>query len=153
MRNVRILACVLLLFVFATTAAQASSNAPLTKEALASILGLPSAACASAGQLERVPPAQKPGVHAKSLCTATAQCFPGTVTCSSNTSTTSCSAADRNCPNERGHVTCDGVTTYCSATCTCNLCCQCDQTGDCVACCRCAGGGPVHCAVQCGGGN
>ncbi|HSS52332.1 MAG TPA: hypothetical protein VLX28_25600 [Thermoanaerobaculia bacterium] len=61
--------------------------------------------------------AKRPAISPKSLCTATANCFPGTVTCSSNTSVSSCSAADRNCNVERGHVTCDGSTTWCPTAC------------------------------------
>jgi hypothetical protein len=63
-------------------------------------------------------PAAKPAVGEKALCTATANCGDGTtVYCESDTSTTSCSAADRNCPGERGHVTCNGVTTWCAEEC------------------------------------
>jgi hypothetical protein len=63
--------------------------------------------------------AKGPAIGAKSLCTATANCWNGgTVSCSSNTSVTSCSAADGNCSvGERGHVTCDGVTTWCPTAC------------------------------------
>ena len=67
--------------------------------------------------------AAKPAVGEKALCTATANCGDGTsVYCESNTSTTSCSSADRNCPGERGHVTCNGVTTWCPAECTSGGC-------------------------------
>jgi hypothetical protein len=71
------------------------------------------------GTPDPVPAAQRPrriGME-KALCSATASCGDGTtVYCESNTSATSCSAADRNCP-EQGHVTCNGVTTWCSTPC------------------------------------
>jgi hypothetical protein len=52
----------------------------------------------------------------KSYCSATANCASGTVSCSGNSS---CTAVDGNCPSEQGHVTCDGVTTSCSACMDC----------------------------------
>jgi len=64
------------------------------------------------------PAAKRPQIGAKSLCSATANCWNGgTVSCTGNNSTTSCSAVDGNCPGERGHVTCDGVTTACPTPC------------------------------------
>ena len=65
--------------------------------------------------------AKRPAIQGKSLCTASATCKDSsTVNCSGNNSTTSCSAADYACP-EIGHVTCDGVTTWCPNT-TCIDC-------------------------------
>jgi len=63
--------------------------------------------------------ARRPTINPKSLCTATANCWNGgTVSCSSNTSTSSCSAVDGDCNvGEQGHVTCDGVTTACPTAC------------------------------------
>lgn len=58
------------------------------------------------------PAATRPAGQTKALCSATANCASGTVTCQGNNSTTSCTAVDRNCP-EQGHVTCDGATTWC----------------------------------------
>jgi len=85
--------------------------------------------------------AKRPAIGPKSLCTATANCANGgTVSCSSNTSTSSCSAVDGNCGAcEPGHVTCDGVTTTCSpcANCICgdpNFCF--DREADCEANCN-----------------
>ena len=56
------------------------------------------------------------GVTVKAMCTA--DCGPFTdVSCSGNV----CNAANRSCPGEQGHVTCDGTTYYCpacSAECT-----------------------------------
>ena len=60
--------------------------------------------------------AKRPGME-KALCSAQASCGSYTISCQGNNSTTSCSATDRNCPNQRGHVTCDGVTTWCSEPC------------------------------------
>jgi hypothetical protein len=87
----------------------------------------------------------------KALCTATAQCASGTVYCESNTSATSCASFDRNCAlGEQGHVTCNGVTTWCPTACpteTCTTgtlrqkaCCRCAQTGDCWDCNFCENG-------------
>jgi hypothetical protein len=44
-------------------------------------------------------------------------CASGPISCEGNSSTTSCSSADPNCPDEQGHVTCDGVTTWCPDAC------------------------------------
>ena len=66
------------------------------------------------------PAAQRPkGGLEKALCHAAANCASGTVSCDGNNSTASCTGVDRNCAaGERGHVTCDGVTTWCPTTCT-----------------------------------
>ncbi|HEV2852291.1 MAG TPA: hypothetical protein VHC97_05755 [Thermoanaerobaculia bacterium] len=68
-----------------------------------------------AGTPDPVPAAKRPGrIGEKALCNATARCSDGsTVYCESNVSATSCSAVDNNCPNEQGHVTCNGTTTWC----------------------------------------
>ena len=74
-----------------------------------------------AAQAPKAPAARRASAGAeKSLCNATANCGGGvTVSCSGNASVTSCSAADRNCGvGEQGHVTCDGVTTWCPGTCS-----------------------------------
>jgi hypothetical protein len=72
--------------------------------------------------------AQRPS-DAKALCTATAHCGTGgTVSCSSNVSTTSCSATDQNCAvHQRGSVTCNGATTLCPNACPCSLDCTADR--------------------------
>ncbi|HEX4965303.1 MAG TPA: hypothetical protein VF173_31125 [Thermoanaerobaculia bacterium] len=148
-----------LLFVSVAGFAQTPSKAPLSSEVLAAILGQPAGSCGTQ-QNELVFAAKRPKGWEKSLCNATANCSPGTVSCGGNNSVTSCSAADRNCAvGERGHVTCDGVTTWCPTTCPApcstgtviqRACCQCDLTGDCFNCCRCDGGSGPHCALQCG---
>jgi hypothetical protein len=66
--------------------------------------------------------AAKQPLPTKSSCTASCG-GSATVSCSG---AGSCSAVDRNCgANERGHVTCNGVTTYCSASCACGSVCNC----------------------------
>jgi hypothetical protein len=129
-----------LLFVSVAGFALTPSPTPLSSEALAAILGQPDGSC-DPQPSQALAAAKRPALGMeKALCTATANCESGTVSCQGNNSTTSCTAVDRNCgANQRGYVTCDGVTTFCPTTCTVNYCQQCDQTGDCVACCRCAG--------------
>jgi len=51
-----------------------------------------------------------------SYCMAAAACEDGSLV--SCTGTASCLATDDSCPVERGHVVCDGVTTWCPR-CTC----------------------------------
>jgi hypothetical protein len=150
MKNAWIVACTLL-FVSVTGFAQARSAAPLESAALAVILDQPVVTGSCATQQSGVLFAAKhPGRGLeKSICSATAQCLPGTVSCSGNST---CSAVDRNCSiGERGHVTCDGVTTSCPVCCA-TVCCQCDQTNDCMACCRCGGGTVRRCSEECFGG-
>jgi len=159
MKKSWIVACVLL-FVAIAGFAETPSTPPLTPAALAAILGQPAASCAPQQQQSPVLLAAKrpkPKGWEKSLCTATANCETGTISCSGNNSTASCTAVDRNCSiGEQGHVTCDGVTTVCPTVCVApcstgtvleKACCQCNLTGDCFNCCRCEGG--IRCAIQC----
>lgn len=138
---------VALVLVSAALSAQTPSPAPLSGEALAAILG-PSPAggvCAPpAGEVRLA--AARPGTDVKSVCSATAQCYSGTVSCTGNSS---CSTQDRNCAiPSAGKVTCDGVTTWCSNACT--ICDQCAATDDCVKCCQCDYGyPPLICARMC----
>jgi len=137
MKKAMLFACAVL-FVAAVGLAETLSPVPLTGEALAAILGEPAGSCATPTGTA-VPAANRRGIAGeKALCTAVAQCASGTVSCSSNVSTTSCTAVDRNCSiAERGHVTCNGVTTNCPTACSqCDIC---NATGDCFACCRCDG--------------
>jgi hypothetical protein len=62
------------------------------------------------------------------------------VSCSASSGT--CSATDANCPTTRGYVTCNGVTTYCSAACPvqCNGVPTCSSTKQCSLYC----GGPGY---------
>jgi hypothetical protein len=158
MKKVSILACVLL-FVAVAAFAQTSSQPPLSREALAAILGQPATgSCATQPSGVRQV-AKRPAILTeKALCTATATCqFGTTVSCSSNINAANCMAVNANCPAEPGHVVCDGVTTSCPACCTGRLlsieykCCECDMTGDCEACCRCNGGDLAQCFNQCRG--
>lgn len=53
-------------------------------------------------------------VYTASGCTAWASCDDGSsVHCSSSSSSGTCSYQNSNCPGTRGHVTCDGFTTWC----------------------------------------
>jgi len=65
------------------------------------------------------PMAKRPAIQGKALCFAQASCGDGTyVSCYGYSSTTSCSAADRNCDaGVQGHVKCDGVKTKCPVAC------------------------------------
>lgn len=105
-----ILACLVFL-VPPATAATVSHGAPVLSDFLASLTG-PAPVSA----------AKRPALREKSLCAAAANCANGgTVSCSSNTSTSSCTAVDGNCSvGEPGHVTCDGVTTWCSPCFNCD---------------------------------
>ncbi|HEX4959284.1 MAG TPA: hypothetical protein VF173_00500 [Thermoanaerobaculia bacterium] len=153
-----ILACVLL-FVAVAVFAQPPSQPPLTREALAAILGQPAASSCATQPSDIRHAAKRPAITGKSLCTATANCESGTVSCSSNVNASSCTAVDvnSNCSvNEPGHVTCDGVTTWCPIRCNCIIsgiefqCCKCAQTGSCTRCCRCNGGELDQCTMECG---
>src|SRR4051794_21589630 len=79
--------------------------------------------------------AKRPTIGPKATCTA--NCWNGgTVTCTA----ASCTAVNGSCPGEPGHVTCDGVTTWCSAVCPTD--CTADPywcTEDCDALCACGG--------------
>jgi len=160
MKKASFLGCVLL-FVSIAGFGQTQSQAPLSREALAAILGLPApSSCAVRPSAQRQAAKHPAAVTGKSLCDATAICDTGSVSCSSNASVSNCSSADRSCDaGERGHVTCDGVTTWCPNACPppCQgltgidrQCCICDTTNDCIACCRCDGGTLGSCSRQCG---
>lgn len=157
MKKASILACSLLFFVSIAGFGQTRSQPPLTKEALAMILGLPaSSSCATRPAAVRQVAAKRPGKPSgKSDCNATANCGTGTpVSC---IGTGSCVAVDRDCStDEPGYVNCDGVITPCQPTqCDCSTltgnarqCCTCDQTGDCIACCRCDGFSLSYCSLH-----
>jgi len=152
MKKASILACSLL-FVSIAGFGQTQSQTPLSREALAAILGLPAASSCAAQPAAARQVAKRPAIPTgKSLCTATATCqFGLTVSCSSNVNAANCSATNASCPSQAGSVTCDNVTTPCQPCCpVADQCCKCDVTGDCMACCRCDGGSIGHCALQCG---
>ena len=136
-----------LLFVPLCGYAEPADPAPLTSQALAAILAQPvDAGCGAIAQSGPAPVAMASS-QTKALCTATATCESGTVSCQSNVSATSCTAVDRDCSwYQRGYVTCNGVTTQCPTSC-CNSgtprqrqCCYCAETGECLSCYICENG-------------
>jgi len=144
MKSAWLLACVCSLVLCSAAASQTPSQAPIT---LASILGQPAVggSCPTP-QNGALFAAKHPRLGlAKADCSASCGSDPA-VSCSGST----CSAADRACNGERGHVTCDGNTYWCPTVCCTGNCCTCDQTGDCFACCRCDGGGIGYCFAFCG---
>jgi hypothetical protein len=153
MRKVWTLACTLAIVSAAVGFAQTPSVAPLSSQALAAILGQPAVngSCPTA-ESGVVFAARRPGLGWQKDCSASATCGSDPpVSCSYSGSGGSCSFANRNCPNQQGYVTCQGVTTWCPTECPPSVWCQqCDATGDCFACCRCDGGGAGHCAYICG---
>jgi hypothetical protein len=171
MKKVVVVACTLLLLPMAGYVLMAS-EAPLSNEAIAAILGQPGTASSCAAPPSRVNLAAKnPGggeIGAMAFCSA--DCVPpNSVSCSGSV----CQAWDRNCSTgEHGHVTCDSNTYWCSPTCPnpsdCDqcaqsgdiysccrceggsvMCCSCEATGDCFACCRCSGGTFFGCSQAC----
>lgn len=139
------------LFVAVAGFAQTPSNAPLSGEILAAILGQPategSCPTPQSGMFlskSEIPPPQI-------TATCTASCGGAlSVSCTGST----CSAFNRNCPSEQGHVVCDGVATWCPTTCSCafnDWCCLCQETAECFYCCRCDGGSSAYCRSICNG--
>src|SRR4051794_40847123 len=110
MKKASILACALLFASVAALAQAPPSQPPLTQEALAAILGLPAASSCAAQPRGVQEVAKRPAIPSgKALCTATATCeFGRTVSCSSNISSTSCTAVNASCQSQSGYVTCDG---------------------------------------------
>lgn len=131
------------LFVSLPVVAQTSSRAPVASKPFARMtLAQPAGSCAA--QPSRALSGVTRMAGGKSLCSATANCYPGTVTCHDYTNPANCTAVDRSCPEEQGHVTCNGVTTWCPTACPCDsggprefACCQCAQTSDCWDCMYC----------------
>lgn len=84
-------------------------------------------------------PGDEPPIGETALCMVSASCGDGTsVSCQGNNSTTSCTGYDRNCPDEQGHVTCDGVSTWCPQACPTTGPCGagwCEGENDCAASC------------------
>lgn len=161
MKSARVLAIVFAFFlVSAVGVAQPSAKAPLSREAIAAILGLSTApgGCAKAPAVlptRLVLAAKKgPGGGVSEMAFCQANCESGTVSCEGDIS---CQAFDRDCvaPNcEKGHVTCNDTmtgttTTWCPTDCPASFCCTCVQTGSCYDCCRCDGGTQVQCSNCC----
>lgn len=136
---------VIFVLAFAATAAfaQTPGAAPISLFASLNLAG-DAGACATAPDGAGL--AEAPIFLAN--CSATASCGSGTVSC---TGTSSCTTADRTCPTEQGHVTCNGVTTWCPTACCggTDWCCQCSATSACFACCRCSGGSQHYCVDYC----
>jgi hypothetical protein len=103
----------LIALVTAPCFAQAPSAAPVN---LAAILGLPGDAGAPPQSHILFLAGGGTGHPLDVTCTATCGSDPS-VSCTATSGT--CTAVNRSCSAERGHVTCNGVTTYCSATCAC----------------------------------
>jgi hypothetical protein len=121
MKKTWILACILL-FVTVAAFAQKPSQPPLSKEALAAILGQP-AASSCATQPSGIRQAAKRPTILTGI--AMASFDSGTISYVNSSP-------------------CAGLTgiQY--------QCCQCDQTGGCVPCCRCGGGNFADCLNNCG---
>jgi hypothetical protein len=158
MKSVWVLACTVFL-VTVPSFAQTPTRTPITREALAAILGL----SAGTGSCGKAPvPSQVlfaaakpgPGGGVSEMVTCSANCESGSVQC---TADISCQAFHRNCTTgcERGHVNCNdsvnGMTTVsCPTTCPGGtFCCNCAQTGNCYDCCRCDGGTALVCSNCC----
>src|SRR5215470_3889264 len=96
-----ILACALVLLCASVAVfAQTPSHAPVPRAVLAAILGQPVAAGSCEVPASRVLFAsQPPPVNPLALCSATAHCASGTVSCQGNNSVTSCTGVDRDCSN------------------------------------------------------
>lgn len=84
--------------------------------------------CAGSCQEPFIQKATDMGVGALSTCSASARC--GDISYVSCSGTSTCTGVDQSCPNELGHVVCDGVTTYCPADCNCTQDCPVCNDGD-----------------------
>ncbi len=110
---------------------------------LAAVLGqaADAAYCVAPLDIPSVDRGSAPGQQ--STCTAEASC--GSDPAVSCVGSSSCTAADRACPEERGHVTCDGVVTWCAMQCPSTCVATCTRFEDCLAQCGtywfCASGG------------
>lgn len=99
-------------FVAATGFAQA----PEPGSAVLARVSTPTANSCSLPEGEAVLEAlQRIGQEKDTTCTVTCGTYPQ-VTC---TVSGTCTGVERSCPGERGHITCNGVTTYCPA---CPIC-------------------------------
>jgi len=130
-----------LLMIWVPGSAQTPNRAPLTNSSLAKILAQPAVAGSCAMPQGEVLFA---AIGTKSVCSASANCESGTVICYDYTNPANCQGFDRSCPGEPGHVSCDGVITWCATSCPpppCSTgtlrqraCCSCAETGDCPSC-------------------
>jgi hypothetical protein len=139
-----------LIMIWVSGFAEAPSQAPLTSSSLAKILaqaGVTGSCAMPQGEVLFA------ATGAKSVCSASANCASGTVSCYDNTNPADCHGFDRSCPGEQGHVTCEGVTTWCPTQCPCECCsgtfrqqacCRCSLTSDCYDCMICDYGYAVY---------
>ena len=130
----------------------APSDAPLSAEALAAIVGQPAGAACPQPQESLDLPGQHPGVYMSCSATATCNDTSGSVNCFFEGSGGSCTFQNQNCAaGVRGQVNCNGTIKQCPQ-CPCGTpnCCICGATGDCFACCRCGGGTFSQCSQLCG---
>jgi hypothetical protein len=119
-RPLCLFALALLLAVPLAHAAEPAAEAdPPCAAATMTAAGIDLAALVAAPGLSPAPglaPAPEPAAVLAD-CTATAYCYPGTVTCSASGPEADCDAVDSNCPAYSGWVTCTGsggtTTNYC----------------------------------------
>jgi len=113
MKKTLVLACTLALLAVAGFA-----QAPGTSHVTLADIMAPAAAPAPAvaDQNQPVFAANRARVSGEKA-TCTASCGSYNVTCS-YTPPSTCVAVDRNCPSTQGYVSCNGVTTYCTPSCT-----------------------------------
>jgi hypothetical protein len=102
--------CAALLLVFLTLPAQAAQPGLTTDDFITSL---------QAGATGQPVPADlatgRRGAVSRATCIAS--CQGGTTVSCSYAPPATCVAVDANCPSTQGYVTCNGVTTYCSASC------------------------------------
>jgi hypothetical protein len=117
MKKLAIVGAVLVALGLAASPGRAAAGSPQDARSAGDWAFLASLAAPEANPAPELA-AKGPGPVTNSLCTVTASCGGTSISCSSNTSSSSCSGADRNCTaGERGHVTCNGVTTWCPTAC------------------------------------
>lgn len=117
----------LLVSAFALLAFSASAGETCKSRGDLSWLLAPVAPLAPTAEVALVPEAQpldlasveRTGNGSATRCSVTASCDGYSINCS--VSGTGCSGHDRACPSFQGHVTCNGVTTWCEPACpVCN---------------------------------
>lgn len=128
-KNLVVLACLAALVAAVPAAASPAEAAPVAAAFLTTGAAAPS--CAPAGAQPVV------AFEQAAYCSATALCGDGsTVSCSCSGPSCNCNAQDVSCSaNQRGYVSCNGNTTYCTA-------CPCPPSN------RCINGAP--CQANCG---
>lgn len=107
----------LLASAFALVAGTVSAEQACKSRADLSWLFAPAPAAAIATETSPLDLAstERTGSGAHTRCSVTASCGSYSINCS--VSGTGCSGHDRACPSFQGHVTCNGVTTWCEPAC------------------------------------